>query len=81
MGAMKLNLATTTFASVVRVSAGALLAIPFGMYGVFYGMVISWAAEAVLCTCVDRIRFNTDEKICRFLVGNGIITEHSIQKS
>ncbi|MBR2951761.1 MAG: hypothetical protein IKC43_02170 [Clostridia bacterium] len=75
MGAMKLNLATTAFASVVRVGAGALLAIPFGMYGVFYGMVLSWAAEVVLCVTVDRIRFNTDEKICRFLIRNGTLPE------
>jgi Na+-driven multidrug efflux pump len=57
MGAMKLNLATTAFASVVRVGAGALLAIPFGMYGVFYGMVLSWAAEVVLC---DEIGSRSD---------------------
>ena len=81
IGAMNVNLTTTIFASVVRVLCGALLAIPYGMKGVYFGMAISWGAEFLLCFIIDRVRFNTDEKIIRFLVRKGTLSESVLQKS
>lgn len=81
MGAMNVNLATTFFASVIRILAGAILSIPFGMRGVFFGMALAWGAESVLCFAIDRVRFHTDEKILCFLVEKGTLPESAIPQN
>ncbi|MBQ4528182.1 MAG: hypothetical protein II998_08930 [Clostridia bacterium] len=46
---MKMLLITTTFGSIVRVVASAVLVGKYGIHGIYAGWVISWIAEAILC--------------------------------
>ncbi len=47
---MKMLLVTTTFGSVVRIVATALLSPTCGIHGIYAGWVVSWILEAIFCT-------------------------------
>ena len=65
MGSMKLLLISTVVGSIARVIATKLLAPSMGIEGVYWGLVISWAVEAVFFLLLFLLRYRTPSAIVR----------------